>query len=991
MHLGRSGGLSSHEIVSSVQDEAGYIWIGTNNGLQRYDGTRYITFRYHKNNPRSIPHNSILNIYIDKKKNLWVITHDGKLGIFDKATFAYRPVRIDLDNEHWLMAERSLVEDLEGNLFLSYAGFALLTWNEAKMEFSAKYNPIPLKPDWRPLDIAQQPGTRKYWVGLQDGLAIYNADTKQWSYNNHNTEKEPVIESLGAIPVPTNFLFDKNNRFWFTTWIGAPVMFSYDYAKNQRVLDHYRVNFMNNEYHEVRGFVQQRDGTIWIYGLGIFAKYLEKERTFQPVDNSYRNEQSIEFERINDLMEDREDNIWVSTNNNGLYWFNPGAQFFTNVRHVNRINKLPGKGDLMSFLRTPDGGLFAGAWGDGLYRYDKDFNPIPVSIKGFPEEQPPWIWSMCYSRDSSIIWMASQPGIYRVDTRTWKYEYFSPQLLGHRTVRQVLTDRHDNLWIGSQSLGLFKWNRSKAKKKFEDGLTQFKGVPNNSQVACIYNDWQGNVWVGTTGHGVFVIDPVTDKVLLQLNNKEDEGRRIGWGGSGAILQYDDSTVMVAANDIFLFNLKQQRITRTIRMPESIPSLISAMEKDREGYLWISTTTGLFRVNPRNDIFIHFDRVDGIDNDRFILAASYQLPDGKLVFGSSNQFIYFDPAEVRINNPSPDITITGFKMMNRPLLVDSLLRKGSVRIAPDENTIAIEFSGLRYNGTYLIKYKLEGIDRNWKAADQNYHAIYTYLPPGRYTFLARSEDAEGNTGKHVTRLEITVHPHFWKTWWFYSLVAVLAIVVLYGIDRERTKRQQDLQRMRTEIAENLYKDVSTTLNNINLLSEMAKIKADKDINRSKEYIDQISTKSHNMIIAMDDILWSIDPENDSMEKTLLRMMEFTDALRNRYSTPIELVVDRKVGTLKLDMKTRNEFFLLFKTGLRMIVQYAGGKDTLINIDLFRGKLSLKLQDATARLDHNVEEIERSIREINGRSTYIKAEADIQYDRNGIAIILLIPTK
>jgi hypothetical protein len=121
------------------------------------------------------------------------------------------------------------------------------------------------------------------------------------------------------------------------------------------------------------------------------------------------------------------------------------------------------------------------------------------------------------------------------------------------------------------------------------------------------------------------------------------------------------------------------------------------------------------------------------------------------------------------------------------------------------------------------------------------------------------------------------------------------------------------------------------------------------------------------------------------------MEFTDALKNRYNASIELALDKKLRTLKLDMRTRDEFFLIFKVGLRLIVQYAGGTDSVINIDLFRNRPSLKLQDATAHLDTHVEEIEKSIKEINSRAKEIHAEADMQYDKNGVAIILLIPVK
>jgi signal transduction histidine kinase len=368
-----------------------------------------------------------------------------------------------------------------------------------------------------------------------------------------------------------------------------------------------------------------------------------------------------------------------------------------------------------------------------------------------------------------------------------------------------------------------------------------------------------------------------------------------------------------------------------------------------------------------------------------------MPDGKIIFGADNEFIVFDPMKVAINNTAPDVAITGFKLMNQPLLADSLLQRKTIELSPEDNSIAIEFSGLTYDGTYIIKFKLEGLDKDWRAADFSNQVVYSYLPPGTYTFLAKSEDAEGNPSKNITKLIIVVNPPFWKTWWFFCLLALVVAAVFYWLDKQRLNKLMALQNVRTEIASSLHEDVNTTLNNINLLSEMARKKADKDIDRSKEYIDQISDKSHNMIIAMDDILWSIDPENDSMEKSLLRMMEFADALRNRHGAHIELALDKKVRSLRLDMKTRHEVFFIFKEALRTIVQYSGGKQTLIHIDLFKNRLSVKLQDATANLDKNTAAADKSIKEMNDRAALIYADLDVQYDKNDMTIILLVPVK
>lgn len=233
------------------------------------------------------------------------------------------------------------------------------------------------------------------------------------------------------------------------------------------------------------------------------------------------------------------------------------------------------------------------------------------------------------------------------------------------------------------------------------------------------------------------------------------------------------------------------------------------------------------------------------------------------------------------------------------------------------------------------------------------------------------------------------PPFWRTWWFYGLLLLLVIVVLYWIDRERMKRIRGMQSMRTQIAGNLHEEINTTLHNINMLSEMAKIKADKDLNRSKEYIDQISDKSHNMIIAMDDMLWSIDPQNDSMEKTLLRMLEYVDALVNRHGANIDILVDEQVRSLELDMRSRHEMLLIFKEVLRNMVQESTGTHILVNIDQVKSKLSLKMQDNGVYKTEADIFTPGSLTILEKRTQALQAEIDIHADKSGASVILQVP--
>jgi ligand-binding sensor domain-containing protein len=987
-HYSSESGLASNEVNDVIQDDEGYLWITTTNGLQRFDGVRFITFRNKKDDPLSLPANYVSQMMMDKNKNLWIQTGGIYAGVFNRKNFTFRKAAIKPTNEQWIYSDKFLQEDEDGNIMMILWNNELLTYNEKKNEFSAAYNFIYVPTDWKITGICQLPGTKKYIIGTGKGIAVYNKQTDQLSYTGHNTEKEELVEKIGNITGASGMMIDKQSRIWFDSWATTTSnVYCYDTKMNSLILN-YSFQPSLIVYHELKGLLQQRNGDIWVRGLNVFARYLENEKKFQLVHNGYESEQSISYNRVNSLFEDKEGNIWIATDINGLYRFNPHDQFFTNIRQINRKLGKPGNGSTMSFMPTKQGNLFVGTWEDGMYRLDKSYDMLPLKLPEI-EKANPSMWSMCASKDSNTIWMGAQPGLWRIDQVKQKAFYYNPDII-NRTVRQIAEDRFGNLWIGMQSTGVFKWSAGKGKVRFEDGISRVKDIP-PSLILKITIDKKGYVWISTPSFGLYVIDPATDKVVMHFGTKEPEERKLLWDGVTSVLQYDDTTMVIAANGLSIYNTVRKKITKTIPLPELVGGSIMAIERDHQGYLWMSTTSGLFRVNISNKIFIRFDRTDGIVNDRFITAASYVLPDGKMLFGADNQFVSFDPAEVQINDIAPGIKITGFKLANESLQVDSLLKKERIELSPGDNSLTIEFSGLSYNAAYIIKYKLEGLDKDWKVADKNYQAIYSYLPPGTYTFLVKSEDAEGVPGKTITKLIIHVNPPFWKTWWFFCLLALIVAAVFYWLDKQRVNKIVALQNVRTEIASNLHEEVNTTLNNINLLSEMARIKADKDIDRSKEFIEQISHKSHSMILAMDDILWSIDPQNDSMEKSLLRMMEFADVLKNLFGANIELALDKKVRSLNLDMKTRHDAFLIFKEALRTIVEYAGGRQTLIHIDLFKNKLSIKLQDTTANLDKNEAAIDKSIKEMNSKAALINADLDVQFDKKGIAIILLVPVK
>ncbi len=991
-HYSTVSGLLSNQVNTVVQDADGFIWTGTTDGLQRFDGNRYKTFRYKRNDPFSLPSNPVLQILPDKKKNLWVLLADGRVGIFNTKKFIFLEAAVKTKNvKTFSTALKQLVTDESGNIFLFLRGNEVLTWNEKANEFSVAHNFIQQKADWEIHDFVQQPGTQKYWMVITGGsIAIYNHATHHLSYLGNNKEQEQVITLLKEKNLnPYHLFFDNRSRVWFITWGngGFPSINCYDLKANKLVIENLHFIHELKTYYELQGFFQQKNGTIWVRGMGVLAKYIEQEKKFERVFNGYVNERSISYELISALYEDHENNIWVGTDNNGLYKFNPKAEYFTNLNHTNRVTGNKGDGTVMSFISTKWGTILAGTWGDGLYHYDKDFNTIPTNIKGIDNKVGPFAWSMSASRDSNTIWISSQPGIYAIDQSTRSARFYNPPVLENRTIRQLLEDKNGNLWLGVQHIGLFKWTIGNNRKTLSEKIEQFAAIPRIT-INKIITDSKGNLWVATSLEGLFVIDPNTDKVILHFSANGSKELKLPDTGVSDVLEYDDSTMIITTSTrIIKYNSLLKQSTY-IGFPDILSGYIASMEKDKHGYVWLTTTSGLYRINIQKKIFINFTRSDGITNDRFILAASRYLPDGRMIFGTTNNAVIFNPDSIQIKGSSPEIKITDFKVMNKSLQIDSLLQLKEIDLEYKENSLVIEFSTLKYSTVYLIKYKLEGLDKDWKIADKDNEAIYNYLPPGTYRFLMKAVNEEGNEAESKLTLNIKIYPPFWKSWWFYSILVLLTGSLIYWFDRERMKRKEGMQKMRTDIADNLHQEINTALNNINILSEMAKLKAENDPQKSKEYIEQIHSRSHNMMIAMDDMLWSIDPENDNMEKTVDRMKEYVDALQNRHGADIEIFVDKKVQLLELNMKLRHEAFLLFKEALKSLVN-AGAKKCDIYIGLEKSKLLFTMQFANDSCD--IQQLNNLLhrQDMEKRLQSIRAVLDVEVHKSNSVFVLQVP--
>lgn len=986
-HFKTTDGLAAAIVNNAVQDHKGFIWLSTINGLQRFDGNKFLTFRNEKNNAYSLPSDDVTKVYEDGKKNLWVLTADDKAGIFNTSSFRYKEVPIHTSTSPLIHIQKQFIETPDGSLLLFLRSEKLYRYSPKAGAFVQDDKTIPFPKGWQVHHVAEDKANQQYWLVSDSGIAVFDYRTGHLNVRGNNKDKNPVIASFGNEKNNLFAYIDDKQLFLFQ-W---PKGFSYyvlkiiDLQKNEAKQYDFRDEKKADPF-VIKGFMKQSNGRSWVFGLPFLAEFKPSaDLPFHFIKKDEENELGLKFGNIYSLYEDREKNVWVSSDN-GLYVYNPDAHFFQN-HFLIRPGEKQVKGRVQSALQLQDGSIWLGALEYGLFCYDRSLNPVPVPAALAPYRQNHSVWQMHQHSSTGDVWLALEGGklaVYRSSTK--KTDLLTPPVLAGKVVNQITEDKKGNLWFGTAGGLVIRWNFGPTN---ETG--SFVQVMKSEKIQKLFTDKQGFIWAATLGKGLFKIDPEQNKVVYHATKAGGSGKSLWNNAPTDIIQYNDSTLLVLSDALNLLNVHNNKVTQ-ISTYNGLPSNTAlSVKKGHDGMLWLGMVSGLCKAQLEKNSFVIYDRNDGILDDNFNLGGAFRLADNRLLFTSEENFLAFDPYKLKYPNETNNVFITDIRLSNKSHSVDSLLKLDKVALSYEENSITIEFNALRYNKLNKMSYyyQLEGLDKDWIKTSGLQQAVYNYLPPGQYTFHVRTKNADGVFSEDEAKLSIRVYPPFWKAWWFYGILVLLLVLVLYLIDRERAKRREELLQMRSEIGLKLHEDISTTLNNINVLSQMARLKADRNIEKSKEFIEQIGDKSHSMAIAMDDMLWSIDPRNDGMEKTLMRILEFADALKNRHQAQIDVRLDDKLKSLELDMKVRYEFLLICKEALRCLVQYSECRRLLVNIDLAKNKIILKILSQGCELDPNNDIIIDSKKQISRRVAQINASFDFEINKDQTSIILTVP--
>ncbi|HOZ85476.1 MAG TPA: two-component regulator propeller domain-containing protein [Niabella sp.] len=972
-------GLLSNNIRSIWQDSSGYIWIGSENGLQRYDGIRL----------RTILRKRVDQIISDNKNRVWIRTGN-QIGLFNPTSFTINNITYEQNSKLISPNKLWLKKDASGGIYLLLTGIEVQYFNPKTLNFSAQYSPYKTILGTPVLEIVDDPGKQRIWTITKNGLGYWDRSSKRHFTNFHNQQNDSLLAKLGNTVVSGLFI-DNNHHYWIkTNKRSAPYYLTYDSRKNgfTKEAEHLNHDFEKNHF-EIYGLKKLSDSVSAIYGLNYFR--IQNGKTSTEIKSTPNNPYGIQFNAITDIIQDQEGIIWVATDNGVFYTSN----VLTNTHIVFSLEK--NRRSISSLMEDKYQNLWIATWGGGVYVVDKNGDLMTNHLnnnKGQKQPIHPFVWTLCQDNFNNI-WIGCQGGnLYRFNQQNKKLLLFRVPAFHKSDIRQIIHDQNGRLWFGLLDGRVFYLHPSN-QQGTQPNFTLAQSFDGIISKMTIVNDQQ--IWIAVSGMGIVILDINTGKIISTLDYIKTKQAAIA--NIRDILPVNDTLCIIAGERLGTVNPRNLSIDFSL-VNNNNYSLTNMYTMQMDGFnnLWLGSSNGIFKLNLKSKILSKYTQQDGlltIHNNSYVPERSVKLHSGNFAFGGNQHLVIYNPDLYNSSIQPPDVSITGFQLGNQYLPLDSLERMKEIIIPYDQGNFSIELAALSYRQKNKItyEYKLEGLDDKWIVVTDLLPVKYNYLPPGEYKFMVRARNEAGQYSSKNTSLVLSITPPFWKSTWFYFLIILSLTGILFFIHRLRLQRLLHVEKVRSRLARDLHDDMGSTLSTINILSNLALQQDKLDESKAKDYMSTISVSTSQMMEAMDDIVWSINPMNDSLSKILSRMKETAGAILEPKQIEYRFDVAENINEIKLPMESRREIFLIFKEAINNIVKYAECTEVIFSLHKKVNKFSLSICDNGKGFNTSTDKPStgrNGLKNMNKRASNLKGKLFIQSQPGmGTTVTLWVP--
>ena len=981
-------GLSQSTVFATLQDSRGYMWFGTIDGLNRYDGYSFMVFTNNPSDSTTISDNVITSIFEDSQKQLWVGTVNGYINKFNLNTETFERFfvrdffEVELAppggyHEYPLAFSRnmnisisSITEDQQGYLWIGTWGNGVIRFDPINKtaihlykknddESSISFNRITRV-------LASRDGT--IWIGTfgngLNKLELFDPSKSEQNSYRVTHYKNTVDNSNGLSDDRIISLFeDPDKTIWVGTYSGGLNQLNHD----QRKLNGQDAKFINYRKIEktdnclcnntVMDIVMDNSGYLWLgtFGGGV-DRFNKKNGNFIHLYNDPADPYSLPDNDILSLAVDRSGILWVGSH------IGEGVTLVRENRaKISHLKNVPGNPNSLnddvvwSILDDDNGNLWIGTYSGGLNRYNyrtgrfKAFQQNPDNLNTISDDHVRVIRKDAFNN----LWIGTYyGGVNKFNTQTGDFTHYTqnkddPGSISGNQIQDIFIESDSVIWVATFGSGLNKFTFDDNSSVSEPIITNYQNDPvdtssiSDDRIYKIFEDNNGNLWIGTYGGGLNKMNKITEKFT---HYKNEPGNPYSLSDNRVVSIIEDSNNMLwlgtSGGGLNKFDRELNIFTHYSQNKGLTSSVVYGILEDNAKNLWMSTDNGIFKYDVTEDGFTHFDLEDGLQSLEFNGGSYFKDKSGMMYFGGINGLNIFYPDSIRTNTFVAPIVITSITVLNNRIKGDA----SEIILTHDQNFISFEFSALDYTNPKYNQYsfRLDGLDKGWNIVDAKRRiANYINLPAGDYTFHVTGTNSDGLWNRSGTSIMITITPPFWQTWWFIALMVILIGAVIYYLSTMRIKQQLAIEKIKTRLAADLHDNVGASLTEISILSEVAVHKSNND-GEVKE-LKGISDIARQLVDTMSDIVFVVNPERDSLYDLIIKLKDSYNEFLQSVGISFKVKNIDKTNDIKLPMEYKQNLLLIFKEGINNAIKHSRCNKIILEANISGDVIEMILTD------------------------------------------------
>lgn len=878
-------GLSQSTVYTIAQDSLGFIWMGTQDGLNRYDGNSFQVYRPDKTNSATISSSYIRSLFIDNKGVLWVGGNKG-ISSFDYVTESFHNYPLDIQAGEWFVS--AINQDKYGTIWVATGGGDLYRLDLAADRF-------------RQIDFGEQGAdiNRIMNIANMDHVLLLSTDSGVWQFD----PKQNKLRKF-ALTKKTNVNYIVVDPEY--VWIGTEGNGLFEYTRATKALKQYKhligTTYTSLADNDVRSLEKDEAGNLWIgtfNGLSILDVKTRKIQNYfqQPSVPHTLSQNSVRY-----IYRDKQNGMWMGTFYGGVSYFHDDDIRFS---FLNRnTGNLSLNDNVVNVIKEDAAkNIWIGTNDKGLNFWDRERNVVRSyshSEEDITSLASNNIKAIAFDNNGNLLVGTHNAGLSLLDPKTGKTIIFrhnpdDGSSIAGDMVYALLKDSAGRIWVGTRS-GLDRFNES--TRKFSRLFLDKKGVRLSSdEITTLMEDSKGRIWVGTT-NGVNILYP--DQLIFE----NFPGSNLSNDVITGIVQDKKNKIWIATRDgLNYYDEKSKSFKIFNGGKNKIEGIIYGILCDDAGNLWLTTAKNLLRLNPENGAYQSFDVKDGLQISQFNLAAAEKTSDGTLLFGGINGLTYFKPEETVSTKLNLQLVFTGLDVLNKRVLAGDhhhvldrhIDKQTSFELNHDHKQFTIYFNTFDYISPSKIRYRyrLEGFDEDWMESTDVPSATYTNLKAGSYKLEVEAIGSLGESSP-VREIKIKILPPWWKSNWFFSIIALCAIVCIYIAYSVVTERMKTLHQLKMERLQREFASKKLNLERIEheKIDAISKMKTDFFTNISHEFRTPLTL----IISPLEELV-----NNEEIDKSIKKYHELMLLNAKRLYQLVDQILEfRKVeaGTKKL---------------------------------------------------------------------------------------------